>query len=124
MRSAGPSKGRITFWVIVSLLGFIIIIAGGTYLYVWNGLRPTSAGDTVKVELKKGSSPFEFAEVLEDNGIIRNAFLFKYYLRYKKEGPRFQAGVYELQPGMDKQAIIDKLNAGEVLKAETMRFTI
>ncbi|QHW35328.1 endolytic transglycosylase MltG [Paenibacillus rhizovicinus] len=124
MRPTGPGKGRITFWVITTILSLMIIIAGGTYLYVWNGLRPTSGGETVQVELKKGASPFQFAEVLEDQGIIRNAFLFKYYLRYKNEGPHFQAGVYELQPGMDKQAIIAKLNAGEILKAETIRFTI
>ncbi|QHT64016.1 endolytic transglycosylase MltG [Paenibacillus lycopersici] len=124
MRPVGPSKARITFWVITSLLSLMILIVGGTYLYIWNGLRPTSSGDTVQVELKKGSSPLAFAEVLEDHGIIRNAFLFKYYLRYKNEGPRFQAGVYELHPGMNKQEIIDKLNAGEILPAETIRFTI
>lgn len=102
----------------------MILVVGGTYLYIWNCLRPTSAGDTVQVELKKGASPFQFAETLEENGIIRNAFLFKYYLRYKDEGPRFQAGTYELKPGMDKQAIIAKLNAGETVKAPTIRFTI
>ncbi|WP_240546211.1 endolytic transglycosylase MltG [Paenibacillus artemisiicola] len=123
-RPAGPGKARITFWVITTILGLMILIAGGTYLYIWNGLRPTGAGDAVQVELKKGSSPFQFAEALEENGIIRNAFLFKYYLRYKDEGPRFQAGMYELKPGMDKQAIIAKLNAGETVKAPTVRFTI
>jgi peptidoglycan lytic transglycosylase G len=124
MRPAGPRRGRITFWVITTLLGLMIIIAGGAYLYIWNGLRPTSAGEAVKVELKQGASPFQFAEALEEQGVIRDAFLFKYYLRYKHEGPRFQAGVYELKPGMDKQALIAKLNAGDVLKAETIRFTI
>ncbi|NBC67929.1 endolytic transglycosylase MltG [Paenibacillus sacheonensis] len=124
MRPAGPGKGRITFWVITTLLSLMILIVGGTYLYIWNGLRPTSSGDAVQVELKKGTSPFTFAETLEEQGIIRNAFLFKYYLRYKHEGPKFMAGVYEMKPGMDKQAIIAKLNAGEVVKAETIKFTI
>ncbi|SDX42077.1 endolytic transglycosylase MltG [Paenibacillus sp. CF384] len=124
MRPSGPRRGRITFWVIVSILSVMLITAGSLYLYIWNGLRPASSGDVVQVELKKGTSPFRFAEVLEDQGVIRNAFIFKYYLRYKNEGPRFQAGVYELSPGMDKDAIIAKLNAGETLKEETMRFTI
>ncbi|WP_235948621.1 endolytic transglycosylase MltG [Paenibacillus glycinis] len=124
LRPAGPGRGRITFWVITTILSLIIIIAGGSYLYVWNGLRATSPGDVVQVELKAGTSPFNFAEALEEQGIIRNAFLFKYYLRYKHEGPRFQAGVYELRPGMDKQSIIAKLNAGETVKQETIRFTI
>ncbi|RAP78679.1 endolytic transglycosylase MltG [Paenibacillus montanisoli] len=124
MRPAGPRRGRITFWVITTILGLMIVAAGSVYLYIWNGLRPAPAGKAVQVELKKGTSPIRFSEVLEDNGIIRNAFIFKYYLRYKNEGPRFQAGVYELTPGMDKDAIIAKLNAGETMKAEMMRFTI
>ncbi|MCQ6560922.1 endolytic transglycosylase MltG [Paenibacillus mendelii] len=121
---AGPSRGIITLWVIVSLLTVMILIVGGVAFYIWNGLRPTSAGEVKQVELKQGMSPFKFAEVLEDQDIIRNAFIFKYYLRLKDEGPRFQAGVYELKPGMDKTAIIAKLNAGETLKEETIRFTI
>ncbi|WP_308634688.1 endolytic transglycosylase MltG [Paenibacillus silvisoli] len=123
-RPAGPRRGRITFWVITALLLLMAATAGSVYLYIWNGLRPASAGDAVQVELKKGTSPFSFAETLEEQGVIRNAFIFKYYLRYKDEGPRFQAGVYELTPGMDKDAIIAKLNAGETVKAEMMRFTI
>ena len=123
-RTTGPSRGIITLWVIVSILTVMILIVGGVLFYIWNGLRPTSAGEVKQVELKQGMSPFKFAEVLEDQGIIRNAFMFKYYLRLKDEGPRFQAGVYELKPGMDKTAIIVKLNAGETLKAETIRFTI
>ncbi|WP_258171332.1 endolytic transglycosylase MltG [Paenibacillus sp. R14(2021)] len=124
MLSTGPRRGRITFWVIFTILGLMIVCAGSVFLYIWNGLRPAPAGDIVQVELKKGASPFQFAEVLEDQGIVRNAFIFKYYLRLKHEGPRFQAGVYELKQGMDKQAIIAKLNAGETLKQETIRFTI
>ncbi|WP_229750079.1 endolytic transglycosylase MltG [Paenibacillus nasutitermitis] len=123
-RSAGPSRGRITFWVIVSILGFFILLAASALFYVWNGLRPASQGEARQVELKKGMSPFKFAETLEAEGIIRDSFLFKYYLRLKDEGPRFQAGVYALNPGMDKDTIITVLNAGETLKKETIRFTI
>ncbi|MFC5650148.1 endolytic transglycosylase MltG [Paenibacillus solisilvae] len=121
---AAPRRGRITLWVIITLLVLFVVAAGSLSLYIWNGLRPTSSGETKQVELKKGMSPFNFAEELENQGIIRNAFIFKYYLRYKNEGPRFQAGVYDLQPGMEKDAIIAKLNAGETLKSETIRFTI
>ncbi|WP_274655102.1 endolytic transglycosylase MltG [Paenibacillus humicola] len=123
-KSAGPGRGRITMWVVLTLLGLIAAVLGGTALYVWNGLRPASAGAPVKVELKKGMSPFQFAEALENEGVIRNAFLFKYYLRYKHEGPHFQAGVYELTPGMTRDAIIAKVNAGQIVKPETVRFTI
>ncbi|MFC4100036.1 endolytic transglycosylase MltG [Paenibacillus xanthanilyticus] len=120
----GPSKARITLWVITSLLGLFIVIAASIAFYIWNGLRPAPAGDVREVVLENGMSPFEFAQVLEDQGIIRNGFIFKYYLRYKDEGSRFQAGTYELTPGMDIDAVIAKLNAGETVEAETIRFTI
>lgn len=123
-RGPGPSRARITAWVILTLIGLMVTAVGGVALYIWNGLRPASDGAVIQMELKTGMSPFDFAEDLEEKGIIRDAFMFKYYLRLKDQGPGFQAGVYELRPGMDKDAIIAKLNAGETLKKETVRFTI
>ncbi|WP_245585937.1 endolytic transglycosylase MltG [Paenibacillus pinihumi] len=117
-------RGRITLWVIITLLGLILLAAAGAAGYVWNGLRPAAAGDTKLVTIPKGSSPFKVAEVLEKEGIIRNAFLFKYYLRYKNEGSQFQAGSYELAPGMEPESIIAKLNSGDTAKEETVQFTI
>lgn len=121
---SGPNKSRITMWVILSLLGIMVIGAGSVALYVWNGLRPTAAGDMKRVEVKSGMSPFEVAETLEDEGIIRSAFIFKYYLKLKDEGNRFQAGSYDMTPGMELNAVIAKLNAGDIVKAETTKFTI
>jgi UPF0755 protein len=45
-------------------------------------------------------------------------------LRYKDEGNKFQAGIYELHPGMTNDEIVAKLNAGETVKPETIRFTV
>ncbi|MFC3343871.1 endolytic transglycosylase MltG [Paenibacillus abyssi] len=102
----------------------MLVAAAGTALYVWYGLQPTPEGVVKRVEIANGSTPFKVAEILEEQGIIRNAFLFKYYLRFQNEGSRFQAGVYDFTPGMEYEAIIAKLNAGDTVKAETVRFTI
>jgi UPF0755 protein len=118
------SRNRITLWVVLSLLGLMLLAAGSGALFVWNGLSPAAPGDTVQLEIPRGSSPFKVAELLEDKGIIRNAFLFKYYLRYNNEGHNFQAGVYEMHPGMRVDAIITQLNMGQTIKAEMVRFTI
>jgi UPF0755 protein len=45
-------------------------------------------------------------------------------LKLKDEGSRFQAGNYEMTPGMELDAIIAKLNEGDTIKAETVKFTI
>lgn len=115
---------RINLWVAFSLILIMIVGAGSVAFYIWYQLEPTAAGQTVRVEIPRGSSSNKIADLLAEEGIIRNASLFKYYLKYKEQGDKFQAGIYELAPGMDRDAIIAKLNAGETVKAETIRFTI
>ncbi len=118
------ASSRITLWVVLTLLGLMLAGAAGIALFVWNGLKPAPAGEAVRIEIPSGTSPFEVAELLEGNGVIRNAFIFKYYLRYYNEGPRFQAGTYDFTPGAELDAIIAQLNEGRTVKAETFRYTI
>lgn len=122
--SSGPKRSRITMWVILSLLGILIVGAGGVALYVWSSLQPTKEGAAVRLEIPSGTSANQVADLLEENGIIKNSFIFKYYLKLGNQGSRFQAGLYELSPGMANDAIIAKLNAGDTVAAETIRFTI
>ncbi|CAM4369470.1 endolytic transglycosylase MltG [Paenibacillus tarimensis] len=122
--SPPSSKSRITMWVVLTLLGLMLAGAGSIALFVWNGLRPAPDGEPVQFEIPSGSSPFKVAEILEKQGIIRNAFIFKYYLRYEGEGSRFQAGTYEMAPGTSLQAVIKQLNNGDTVKPPTFRFTI
>jgi len=118
------SRGRIALWVVLSLLTVLLLLAGSITFYIWNGLRPAAEGQPVTVEIPKGTSSFRVAELLEEKGVIRNAFLFKYYLQFKDQGERFQAGRYEMIPGAELDAIIRQLNEGRTVKAETIRFTI
>jgi|HigsolmetaAR203D_1030402.scaffolds.fasta_scaffold01152_20 UPF0755 protein len=117
-------KWKITMTVILSLLFLMAAGAGGVLLYVWNGLKPASPGEPVQIEIPKGTSANRTAELLEQHGIIRNAFLFKYYLQLKDEGDHFQAGLYEMAPGMTNDEIIAMLNEGRTVKPPTFRFTI
>jgi UPF0755 protein len=117
-------KWKITMWVILSLLFLMAAGAGSVLLYVWNGLKPTAAGEPVQIEIPKGISANRTADLLEQNGIIRNALLFKYYLQMKDQGDHFQAGLYEMRPGMTNDEIIAMLNEGRTVKPPTFRFTI
>lgn len=120
----GPSKKRITLWVVTILIAVMLVGAGGAGLFVWNGLRPAPAGPAKRVDIAKGTTAFQIADQLEKQGIIRNSFIFKYYLKLNRQGGAFLAGTYELAPGMTHDAIIEKLNKGQTVKAETIRFTI
>ncbi|MCR2804820.1 endolytic transglycosylase MltG [Paenibacillus soyae] len=123
-KQQGPRRWLINLWVAVSLLGIMAIVAGGAGFYVWNSLQPTSKGEAKEITITRGMSANSVADLLEENGIIKNGFVFSYYLQLKDEGSRFQAGTYQLSPGMDNASIIAKLNAGDTIKEETIKFTI
>lgn len=118
------SRGRVALLVILSLMLLLAAAAGGVAWYVRHGLQPTEEGPPIRIEIPSGTSAFGIADLLEEQGIIRDSFLFKYYMRYKDEGSRFKAGVYDLAPGMTRDEVIEVLNEGRTVAEETFRFTI
>ncbi|GIP16854.1 hypothetical protein J40TS1_24960 [Paenibacillus montaniterrae] len=119
-----PRVWLVSFWVCFSLLFLMLVVAVSGLYYVWNQLGPTKAGEPVEVTITKGMSANSVSKLLEEKGIIKNSFIFGYYLVLKDEGANFQAGKYELTPGMDKVEVIAKLNAGDVIAEDTIMFTI
>lgn len=115
-------KGLTVFLVII---GLIIILAGAGTWYAWNEMQPLPAQEqAIQVEIASGTGVSGIADTLQQQGIIKNALLFRGYVKYQQEGSKFQAGTYEFQPGVTYDEIIAKLNAGDVMKEETLRFTI
>lgn len=111
-------------WLTVLLL-LVIIGVGAAGVYVYTGMLPVEAKEQpVKFTIEPGTGTSGIAELLENQGLIKNSFLFVSYLKWKSEGSRFQAGVYEMKPGVTYDEIIAKLNGGDVVKAEMIRFTI
>lgn len=92
--------------------------------YALEQLKPAPAAAEVVFTIEEGSNSAEIADLLEQQGLIRNASIFSYYLKYKKLGTGFQAGTYAMTPGLDIQEIIRRLNAGETVREETIRVTI
>ncbi len=118
-------KPRVLLWSFLIALGIVSSVAAGLLFYLWNGLRPAAASNTpVQITISSGMRAQKVAEVLEQYGLIRSAFLFSSWLKIEGEGSRFQAGVYELTPGMTREQIVAKLNNGEIVAAATIRFTI
>lgn len=94
-------------------------------MYVSYALKPTDASaQEVRLTIPPGVGSGQIAQLLETNGLIRDARVFRYYLIYKKQGARFQAGEYAMATGMALDDIIAKLNAGDTIEEETLRFTI
>ncbi len=90
-----------------------------------NALRPVQpSADPIQITVSPGMDSTDISYLLQENGLIRNGLIFKYYLRFKNEGSRFQAGTYAMTPGMTIDQIIEMLNKGDTVRAETIRFTI
>ncbi|WP_072329447.1 MULTISPECIES: endolytic transglycosylase MltG [unclassified Paenibacillus] len=113
---------------ISGLLLIICLAAGltvGVALYISRALSPTLPSDTpVRVALPAGTGVGELAHELQRKGLVRDARLFTYYVKYKGEGGRFQAGEYDMQPGLTPDEIIAKLNRGETAKEAGLRLTV
>ncbi|TBL81857.1 endolytic transglycosylase MltG [Paenibacillus thalictri] len=105
----------------MAVAGFLI----GIGLYLANALKPMpEGGANVQFEILPGTGSAGIAKQLEKQGIIRNAAVFTYYLKYVGEGAKFQAGKYEMASGITAAQIIDKLNKGQTVKEETFRLTV
>lgn len=111
--------------VLLTISLVLLLVAGAGVGYIWSGMRPLAQEEReIPVSIQQGSGTAAIASQLEEQGIIRNALIFKVYLKWNGEGSRFQAGKYAFRPGVTYDDIIAKLNGGEVVPEEMVRFTI
>ncbi|MBS4215553.1 MULTISPECIES: endolytic transglycosylase MltG [Neobacillus] len=116
---------RIVLIITIILAVTIVLIGGGGYLYIQSALKPVDSNSKVQknVEIPIGSSVTGIGERLEQNGIIKDAKVFKYYVKLKNEGG-FMAGDYQLSPSMDVPEIVSRLKTGKVLAKASFKIAI
>ncbi|MFD2446158.1 endolytic transglycosylase MltG [Bacillus sp. CGMCC 1.16607] len=116
---------RIVFTISAVVLLLIVVIAGGGYLYIQSALKPVNPDSKVekKIDIPIGSSVSGISQILENKGIIKNAKVFKYYVKFKNESG-FMAGEYTLSPSMTIPKIIENLKTGTVSKEVTLKITL
>ena len=114
--------------VSIIVLALTVIIAGtaiGGFIFVNSAVKPADPGNKEEktVEIPIGSTIDGISRILEENGIIKNATVFKYYIKFRNEAD-FMAGEYSLSPSMTFQEIIDKLKTGKVMEEPVFVITI
>jgi UPF0755 protein len=116
---------RIVFIIVALIVIAVGAMAAGGYLYVNNALKPvdSESQEAINVSIPIGSSVSQIGQILEGNGIIKDALIFRYYVKYKNE-TGFQAGDYELTPAMKLEEIIESLKNGKVLQNAALKITI
>lgn len=107
-------KGFARFVVVVlTLVALVVGFVGGTVAL--DVFQPTNSHVTTAInfEVKSGDTTASVAQRLQDDGLIRNALLFRAWARYKKLDRGIEQGVYQLNPGMTMDKIIQKLQVGK-----------
>lgn len=110
---------------IIILILLLLIIGGGffgfTYVKSLDKAYDPSIKETSIVEIPMGSGTGDIADILVDNGIIKDNFKFKLFSKLNKYDGNYVAGTYALSPSMTAKEICEMLTGGDVLN---VRFTI
>ncbi|KAB7667272.1 endolytic transglycosylase MltG [Bacillus sp. B1-b2] len=116
---------RIVIMVTLGILLLVAIIGVSGYLYIHSSLKPVdpNSDKEVVVDIPIGSGVTTIAQTLEDNGIVKNAKVFKYYVKFKNETD-FMAGEYHMTPSMTMEEIIDSLKTGKIMQEPVFTLAI
>jgi len=116
---------RIVFVTAIVAILLIGALGGGGYYYIKSALKPVDENSkkNINVTIPIGSSTSGIGKVLEDKGVIKDARIFKYYVKFKNESG-FMAGDYKMNPSMTIPEIISSLKTGKVMQDVVMKITI
>ena len=121
---AARKKGGAGKILLVALL-LLFLAAGAAVLFAYNEIHGNGApGSTeVTVSIPQGSGVAAIANKLKEAGVIRSAYLFRWYVGEKGAAAKLQYGDFVLQTSaISYDAIIATLS--QYAKAETVRVTV
>lgn len=119
---AARKKGSAGKILLVVLL-LLFLAAGAAVLFARSEIHGSSkSGTAVTVSIQQGSGVAAIANKLKDAGVIRSAYLFRWYVGQKGAAAKLQYGDFELTIGSSYDALISTLS--QYAKAETVRVTI
>ncbi|WP_342525329.1 endolytic transglycosylase MltG [Chryseomicrobium sp. FSL W7-1435] len=116
---------RIVLAIVLILLVVVGIGGYSAYNYVTGGLAPydDSNDEPIAVTIPIGSGIDTISQTLEDNNVIRDARIFKYYVKFKNESD-FQAGDYTLTQSMTLDELIESLKSGRIYREPVFTMNI
>lgn len=111
--------------ILLVLTAAVVIIGVFGYGYIDSLFKPVDpkASEIIQIEIPKGSTSTDIAQILEENNLIKNELIFRLYLNYSGNDGALKAGKYDLAQNMDIKGIIQVLVSGNN-KIDSVRFTI
>jgi len=124
-RNEAKTIRRFVGLTILVLAVVIAAVSLTSYFYIKSSLEPVDPGSKkeIIVDIPIGSSVSYIAQTLEDSGLVKNARVFKYYVKFKNES-EFMAGEYHMNPSMTFQEIIESLKTGRIMQEPVFTMTI
>ena len=119
--SAPKKGGELKILLVILLLA--VLAAGAGLLFAHSEINGSGKlGTEVTVSIPQGSGVASIAQKLKDAGVIRSAYLFRWYVGHKGAAAKLQYGDFALNTGSSYDDLIASLST--YAKAETVRVTI
>jgi UPF0755 protein len=114
---SSPKKRRVRIFFLVMIFIFALLVVSTFFIrnVYENYLKPVSgANSSILVTIPTGSSLPKIADILKQEGVIKAAWAFEWYVRndnYAKTD--LEAGTYILHPNQSVQDIVTQLSEGK-----------
>lgn len=97
------------------IIGVLIVLFGGTAIYVFTSLKPVGGPDSIVFKIDSGTNKLEIVGHLKEKGLIRSKFAATVYV-FLNPGLNLQAGEYEIYPSQSTQSIIEQIASGRIIE--------
>lgn len=105
-----PRRRRLGMSLLAAGLA-VLLLLGAAGVWVERGVRGHPGGAAVAVTIPTGATTGRIVAILHDHGVVGDATLFRWYLRFKGAGS-FQAGDYTLRRRQPFAAVVSDLKKG------------
>ena len=122
-RHTAPKKKGGAVKILLAVVLLLVLAAGAAGVFAYNEIHGNGKpGTEVTVSIPQGSGVAAIAQELKDAGVIRSAYLFRWYVGQKGTAAKLQYGDFALTPGTGYDDLITALST--YARAETVRVTI
>ena len=118
-----PRKKGGALKILLVVLVLLVLTVGAAGVFAYNEINGNGGkpGAEVTVSIPQGSGVAAIAKELKEAGVIRSAYLFRWYVGREGAAAKLQYGEFSLEPGSSYDEIIAALS--EYAKAESVRLT-
>jgi UPF0755 protein len=103
-------------WVLFFVVLLVTVMAGGLYLGNVLLTAPGPLDKTKTVVIPRGAGPATMAKLLQDEGVIEHAKLFRVALLIDPSPKPIKAGEFEVPAHISMQSLVDLLQSGKVVQ--------